>query len=106
MTLTLMDLGWSASFEQARAEHPDTLTPYRLTEIHRAQMNALGADGPVILTSPKFSAGELAVGDWVLAHPGNPRPPVASSAARRRDGCPCAADRGKCRHTVHRDLVQ
>lgn len=69
MTMTLMDLGWSASFEQARAEHPDTLTPYRLTEIHRAQMSALGADGPVILTTPKFSAGELAVGDWILADP-------------------------------------
>lgn len=57
MTLTLMDLGWSASFEQARAEHPDTLTPYRLTEIHRAQMNALGADGPVILDHAEILGG-------------------------------------------------
>ncbi len=69
MTLTLMDLGWSPSFEQDRAMQPDTLTPFRLTEIHRAQMTALGEGGQVTLTTPKFSAGELAVGDWVLADP-------------------------------------
>lgn len=69
MTLTLMDLGWSPFFEQDRALQPDTLTPYRLTEIHRAQMTALGEGGQVTLTTPKFSAGELAVGDWVLADP-------------------------------------
>ncbi|WP_289040285.1 ribosome small subunit-dependent GTPase A [uncultured Aliiroseovarius sp.] len=68
MTYTLADLGWSTSFE-AQFDDAGDLTPYRITEIHRSRMNALGEAGDVILTSPKNAAGELAVGDWVLADP-------------------------------------
>lgn len=68
MTNTLSDLGWSPHFG-AQLEDDADLTPFRITEIHRSQMHALGSDGAVILTSPKLAAGELAVGDWVLADP-------------------------------------
>lgn len=68
MTNLLTDLGWS-SFYQAQCDDAAGLTPYRLTEIHRSQMSALGEAGEVSLTSPKLAAGELAVGDWVLADP-------------------------------------
>ncbi|WP_371169482.1 ribosome small subunit-dependent GTPase A [Aliiroseovarius sp. 2305UL8-7] len=68
MTYTLSDLGWSSSFQMQLDEAAD-LTPYRLTEIHRSQMSALGEEGSVVLTSPRIVAGELAVGDWVLADP-------------------------------------
>lgn len=68
MTHSLQQLGWTAFFD---AQHADTtgLTPYRLTEIHRSQMTALGAQGMVTLTSPRIVAGDLAVGDWVLSDP-------------------------------------
>ncbi|MDE9449540.1 ribosome small subunit-dependent GTPase A [Aliiroseovarius sp. Z3] len=68
MTYQLTDLGWS-SFFQSQCDDTAGLTPYRLAEIHRSRMNALGAAGEVTLTSPKLAAGELAVGDWVLADP-------------------------------------
>ena len=68
MTHTLTDLGWSPFFEAQRDDAAD-LTPYRITDIHRSRMNALGEAGEVTLTSPKIVAGELAVGDWVLADP-------------------------------------
>ncbi|MCK0139771.1 ribosome small subunit-dependent GTPase A [Aliiroseovarius sp. F47248L] len=64
----MTDLGWCSYF-QSQCDDAVGLTPYRLTEIHRSQMNALGAVGEVTLTSPKLAAGELAVGDWVLADP-------------------------------------
>jgi ribosome biogenesis GTPase len=77
MTKQLLELGWSQEFEAQRrsfenAQDPKTsvkLTPYRLTDIHRSRMNALGETGAQALTSPRIAAGELAVGDWVLADP-------------------------------------
>lgn len=69
MTLTLPDLGWSNFF--LRQSAPDgATTPFRLTHIHRDRVEALGADGPAMLTlRPPLNTGELAVGDWVAADP-------------------------------------
>ncbi|MCI2399427.1 ribosome small subunit-dependent GTPase A [Aliiroseovarius subalbicans] len=66
MTQTLQDLGWSAHFAAQMPEDTD-LTPFRISEVHRDRMTALGADGPVTLLTPGASSGDFAVGDWVLA---------------------------------------
>ncbi|MCB2115772.1 MAG: ribosome small subunit-dependent GTPase A [Rhodobacteraceae bacterium] len=65
----LRDLGWSADFlSQLSLEELETLTPARVTGVHRARLSALTADGPVELAlPPDLSAGDIAVGDWVLA---------------------------------------
>ncbi|GHE96476.1 putative ribosome biogenesis GTPase RsgA [Aliiroseovarius zhejiangensis] len=68
MTYQLTDLGWSSFFQTQREAAPE-LTPYRITEIHRSRMTALGETGEATLTSPRLAAGELAVGDWVMVDP-------------------------------------
>lgn len=66
MTDILKDLGWSNHFAAQMPTDTD-LTPYRISEIHRDRMTALGADGPQTLLTPGASSGDFAVGDWVLA---------------------------------------
>jgi ribosome biogenesis GTPase len=68
---SLSDLGWSAFFlGQLSLDDLDTLRPLRLTGVERDRATGLGPDGPVTLSyPPTLSAGETAVGDWVLADP-------------------------------------
>ncbi len=63
----LASLGWSA-FHLSQLDVDDlTLTPVRLAGVHRGRLVARGAGGVVPLTLPGgLSAGEVAVGDWVL----------------------------------------
>jgi ribosome biogenesis GTPase len=84
----LTDLGWSPFFADQFADHlaaiaaadaidgadsgsPATsglpLTPFRIIEVHRAQLTGFGASGANILTTPHETTGSFAVGDWVLA---------------------------------------
>lgn len=65
----LASLGWSADFRrQVPPADLATLTPARVTGVHRARLSALAAAGALDLTLPPgLSAGDIAVGDWVLA---------------------------------------
>ncbi len=67
-TYTLADLGWSASFaRQTAALDPDqSLTPARITELHRDRLMVLTEAGPARLI-PTDLAASYAVGDWVLS---------------------------------------
>ncbi|WP_347311325.1 ribosome small subunit-dependent GTPase A [Defluviimonas sp. SAOS-178_SWC] len=66
---SLADLGWSADFlRQLDDDDLANLTPARIAGVHRARLSALTTEGPVELTlPPDLSAGDVAVGDWVLA---------------------------------------
>jgi ribosome biogenesis GTPase len=68
-SLTLSDLGWSAFFlGQLPVEALETLTPVRITAVHRDRADALGEDGEFsLIPSAELSTADLAVGDWVLA---------------------------------------
>jgi ribosome biogenesis GTPase len=72
---SLSDLGWSAFFlGQLSLDDLETLLPLRLTGVERDRATGLGPDGPVTLTyPPSLSAGDTAVGDWVLADPATHR---------------------------------
>ncbi|MDJ0627714.1 MAG: ribosome small subunit-dependent GTPase A [Rhodobacter sp.] len=71
-TYTLTGLGWSDHFarqldEPGLAQSPQSeAEPLRLSAIHRDRMTGLGARGAWPLISA-IAAGDLAVGDWVLA---------------------------------------
>ncbi len=73
MPTPLESLGWSTHF--ARQWQPgadDPRRPARIVEVHRDRLDALAPDGIVRLTlPPAISAGDCAVGDWVLAGPDN-----------------------------------
>lgn len=68
---TLASLGWSADFlRQLDPEGLETLTPARVTGVHRDRLAALTEQGAAELRlPPDLSAGDIAVGDWVLADP-------------------------------------
>lgn len=71
MTYTLSDLGWSNFFMRQAFDldaDSDALTPFRISEVHRDRLTALGAAGPASLITTDLSTGDLAVGDWVLAN--------------------------------------
>jgi ribosome biogenesis GTPase / thiamine phosphate phosphatase len=65
---TLASLGWS-NFFLTQLEEPElALTPLRLSGVHRSRIDALSVDGPVTLPLTGMqSAGDLAIGDWVLS---------------------------------------
>ncbi len=66
----LAGLGWSAHFlQQLSVEEVETLTPLRIAEVSRSRAVGIGEDeGPQLLVfPPDLSAGDIAVGDWVLA---------------------------------------
>lgn len=67
----LRDLGWSAHFlSQLTPEEAETLTPGRVAEIQRDRLTVLTEGGPQSLVLPAaISAGEVAVGDWLLIDP-------------------------------------
>lgn len=66
----LSGLGWSSHFMmQVEADELATLTPARLTHIHRSQIEAISPGGAVkISTKTDESTGDFAVGDWVLVN--------------------------------------
>ena len=66
MTLSRDDLGWSPFFELQLAD--DHARVCRVAEVHRDRIGVLGPDGPAMLELvPELSAGDIAVGDWVLS---------------------------------------
>lgn len=66
---SLTDLGWSTHFMMQLADGElETLTPARLTHVHRSQIEALTEAGSVVLTTRgDETTGDYAIGDWVLA---------------------------------------
>ncbi|MGR3323742.1 MAG: ribosome small subunit-dependent GTPase A [Pseudooceanicola sp.] len=68
---SLRDLGWSAFFmSQLSLEEVAEAVPARVAEVGRDRIAVLAESGPRLLTLPgDISAGEVAVGDWVLAEP-------------------------------------
>ncbi len=68
---TLADLGWTADLQSQLDEQEGTAhAPARISAVHRDRVSALAEAGPVLLTlPPELSAGDLAVGDWVLMDP-------------------------------------
>jgi len=68
---SLRDLGWSAHFlSQLAPEEAEALTPARVAEIQRDRLTVLTGEGPVSLVLPAdISAGDVAVGDWLLIEP-------------------------------------
>ncbi len=67
----LKDLGWSAEFlRQLDIDEIGRLVPARISTVHRDRLDALAEAGAMTLTLPPgMSAGEIAVGDWVVVHP-------------------------------------
>ncbi len=66
MTLSRDDLGWSPFFQLQLAD--DAARVARVAEVHRDRIGVLGPDGPAMLELvQELSAGDIAVGDWVLA---------------------------------------
>ena len=65
---TLASLGWSNFFLSQLEEAELSLTPVRIAGVHRARIDGLSVDGPVTLPfTGAISAGDLAIGDWVLS---------------------------------------
>jgi ribosome biogenesis GTPase len=69
MTNSLKDLGFSQHFQRQWTRDDPSLTPFRITSVHRDRLSALSPDGPADLTTPHHPTGDFAVGDWVLADP-------------------------------------
>lgn len=63
---TLSDLGWSDHFAQQLTDEA-VGEPARVTAVNRGSVDALSLAGPVHLAIPD-SAGDYAVGDWVLSN--------------------------------------
>ena len=65
---TLASLGWSDFFASQLDDTELSLTPVRIAGVHRARIDGLSDDGPVVLPfTGAVSAGDLAIGDWVLS---------------------------------------
>tara|TARA_R110000868_G_scaffold66247_3_gene197428 strand:+ start:2260 stop:3288 length:1029 start_codon:yes stop_codon:yes gene_type:complete len=69
--LTLAALGWSDHFaSQVDADAVLLTPPARISDVHRARVEAKTIDGDVELDLPMdIRSGDLAVGDWVLSDP-------------------------------------
>ena len=67
---TLSDLGWSNFYmQQCDIDEIGATTPARISAVHRTAVTGLTDAGPRDLTlGSDTSTGEIAVGDWVLAH--------------------------------------
>lgn len=65
---SLRDLGWSAHFlSQLTPDEAESLTAARVAEIQRDRLTVLTEAGPRGLVLPsEISAGDVAVGDWLL----------------------------------------
>lgn len=68
---TLRDLGWSPHFRsQLAPDEAATLTPARVAGVQRDRLEVLTEAGPRGLVLPAaISAGDVAVGDWLLIEP-------------------------------------
>ncbi|CAN1555606.1 COG1162 Predicted GTPases [Paracoccaceae bacterium] len=65
---TLATLGWSQFFLSQLEADELSLTPVRLSGVHRARIDGLTTAGPVTLSlTGALDAGALAIGDWVLS---------------------------------------
>lgn len=65
-------LGWASFFSDQIGEDDAHLVPVRIANIHRARVSGYSANGPIDLVLPANEAvGDYAVGDFVLAEPGN-----------------------------------
>ena len=71
-SLTLADFGWTNFFQtQLSIEDTETLTPRRVSEVHRREFETVGMAGPARLhLSGKLAEHGLTVGDWVLVENG------------------------------------
>ncbi|PTV95002.1 ribosome biogenesis GTPase [Rhodobacter aestuarii] len=67
-TTPLASLGWAPDFlRQLTLDELSTLSPCRISAVHRARLEALGATGPLSLSpAPGLCTAEIAVGDWAL----------------------------------------
>ncbi|ETD87825.1 ribosome small subunit-dependent GTPase A [Rhodobacter capsulatus] len=67
-TFPLADLGWASDFlRQLTLDELATLTPCRISAVHRSRIEALCPTGPLSLLPPAgLSTAEIAVGDWGL----------------------------------------
>ncbi|GAB4388413.1 ribosome small subunit-dependent GTPase A [Albidovulum sp.] len=81
--VTLTELGWHPRLgEQIDDSAAAGLVPMRVTGVHRDRVSALGEAGPAALALPSgLPAGDVAVGDWILADAGAGR--VARLLERR-----------------------
>ncbi|MEZ5779065.1 MAG: ribosome small subunit-dependent GTPase A [Paracoccaceae bacterium] len=72
---TLADLGWSADFaRQVDVDELAQFTPARVSGVHRDRLSVLTETGQRHLSLPgDLAAGDIAVGDWVLAEIGTDR---------------------------------
>lgn len=67
---TLMDLGWSAFYDDQLDAEEIPLARMRIATVHRSRMSAVSQSGPVKLTLPhQIKTTDFAVGDWVLVDP-------------------------------------
>jgi ribosome biogenesis GTPase len=65
---SLASLGWSNAFLSQLDETELSLTPVRVSGVHRARIDGLTTDGPVSLPlTGDMASGDLAIGDWVLS---------------------------------------
>lgn len=67
---SLSELGWSPFFlSQLDIDELETTRPARVSGVHRTSIRAITEDGPTdLITETGQSTGDIAVGDWVLAH--------------------------------------
>ena len=66
---------WLDRFLQSQLEIDEigTVTPARVSGVHRTRIAAFTEDGPIDLAlDAGLSTGEIAVGDWVLCDPTPP----------------------------------
>jgi len=67
---SLLDLGWSAFFADQLTSEDESLSPARVTAIHRTRLGALSAHGGIDLALARsISTADFAIGDWVLVEP-------------------------------------
>lgn len=68
----LAALGWSSFFGDQVAAEEAALVPVRIANIHRGRISGHSWNGPIELSLPAHDAsGNYAVGDFVLAEPGD-----------------------------------
>jgi ribosome biogenesis GTPase / thiamine phosphate phosphatase len=66
--MTLAGLGWTDFFQSQLHDADAALTAVRVAGVHRGRIDGLSIDGPVTLPfTGATSAGDLAIGDWVLS---------------------------------------
>lgn len=98
--LTLSDLGWSHFYmSQLELDDLETTQPARITAVHRAAVATLSPSGTRDLVLPQgMPAGDVAVGDWVLAH-------LDEHRVLRRLDRQTSLQRGTEYHTTDRQLI-